>query len=71
MYLSGDGYRESLRRYRPTVFVNGRRVELVVDEPLLAPGVAAIAVTYDFALRGRSSPPGCGRRARGVRGSTG
>ncbi len=56
MYLSGDGYRESLRRYRPTVFVNGRRVESVVDEPLLAPGVAAIAVTYDFALREEFAP---------------
>lgn len=51
MLRSGEGYRESLRRYRPRVFVNGRRVESVADEPLLAPGVNAIAVTYDFALR--------------------
>jgi 4-hydroxybutyryl-CoA dehydratase / vinylacetyl-CoA-Delta-isomerase len=28
--MSGDEYRESLRRYRPTVFVDGRRVESVV-----------------------------------------
>jgi 4-hydroxybutyryl-CoA dehydratase/vinylacetyl-CoA-Delta-isomerase len=51
MLLSGEGYRESLRRYKPRVFVNGRAVESVADEPLLAPGIAAIAVTYDFAQR--------------------
>lgn len=44
-------FRESLRRYRPRVFVDGRRVEIVADEPLLAPGVAGIGVAYDFARR--------------------
>jgi 4-hydroxybutyryl-CoA dehydratase/vinylacetyl-CoA-Delta-isomerase len=56
MYRSGDEYRESLRRYKPTVFVNGRRVESVADEPLLAPGIAGVAVTYDFALREDLAP---------------
>lgn len=51
MLLSGEGYRDSLRRYRPRVFVNGAAVESVADEPLLAPGINAIAVTYDFAQR--------------------
>ncbi|MCC7365011.1 MAG: 4-hydroxyphenylacetate 3-hydroxylase [Dehalococcoidia bacterium] len=51
MLLSGEGYRESLRRLRPRVFVDGRRIESVADEPSLAPGVNAIAVTYDFAQR--------------------
>lgn len=50
MLMSGDDYRESLRRYSPRVFVNGDRVESVADEPRLAPGIAAIGVTYDFAL---------------------
>lgn len=50
MLMSGDDYRESLRRYSPRVFVNGERVESVADEPRLAPGIAAIGVTYDFAL---------------------
>jgi 4-hydroxybutyryl-CoA dehydratase/vinylacetyl-CoA-Delta-isomerase len=31
------------------VFVNGQRVEGVADEPLLAPGIAATGVGYDFA----------------------
>lgn len=51
IHLSGSEYRESLRRYNPTVFVNSRRIESVVEEPLLAPGIAGVAVTYDFALR--------------------
>ncbi len=51
MLLTAEAYRESLRAYRPRVFVNGRAVDSVADEPLFAPGVAAIGVTYDFALR--------------------
>ena len=56
MLMSAQDYRESLRRYKPTVFVNGRRVESVVDEPLLAPGVNGVGVTYDFALRQQLTP---------------
>ena len=51
MLMSAADYRESLRRYRPRVFVNGRRVESVADEPSLAPGIAAVGITYDFARR--------------------
>jgi 4-hydroxybutyryl-CoA dehydratase/vinylacetyl-CoA-Delta-isomerase len=56
MLMSGHDYRESLRRYRPHVYVDGRRVESVADEPALAPGVNAIALTYDFALREDLAP---------------
>lgn len=49
--MSGADYRESLRRYRPTVFIDGRRVESVADERALQPGLNAIALTYDYALR--------------------
>ncbi len=56
MLMSGQDYRESLRRYQPRVFVNGRQVESVVDEPLLAPGVNGVALTYDFALREDHAP---------------
>jgi len=51
MLLTAEEYRESLRRYRPRVFVDGEAVESVADEPRLAPGIAAIGVTYDFATR--------------------
>ncbi len=50
MLLSAEGFRESLRAYKPRVFVNGQRVESVADEPLLAPGIAGVGVCYDFAL---------------------
>ena len=51
MLMSAADYRDSLRRYSPRVFVDGRRVESVADEPGLAPGVNAVGITYDFALR--------------------
>lgn len=49
MLMTADDYRESLRAYKPRVFVNGRAVDSVADEPLLAPGVNAVGITYDFA----------------------
>jgi 4-hydroxybutyryl-CoA dehydratase / vinylacetyl-CoA-Delta-isomerase len=54
--MSGADYRESLRRLRPRVFVDGRRVESVADEPLLRPGINAIGLTYDFALKPEYEP---------------
>jgi 4-hydroxybutyryl-CoA dehydratase/vinylacetyl-CoA-Delta-isomerase len=56
MLMSSADYRDSLRHYRPRVFVDGRRVDSVADEPLLAPGVDAVGVTYDFALRPDLAP---------------
>jgi 4-hydroxybutyryl-CoA dehydratase / vinylacetyl-CoA-Delta-isomerase len=56
MLMSGQDYRESLRRYQPRVFVDGRAVASVADEPLLAPGVNGVALTYDFALREDCAP---------------
>ena len=49
--MSGDDYRESLRSYSPRVFLDGREVASVADEPGFAPGVNALAYTYDFARR--------------------
>jgi 4-hydroxybutyryl-CoA dehydratase/vinylacetyl-CoA-Delta-isomerase len=51
MLMSAADYRESLRRYRPVVYVDGQRIDSVADEPLLAPGVNGVGVSYDFALR--------------------
>jgi 4-hydroxybutyryl-CoA dehydratase/vinylacetyl-CoA-Delta-isomerase len=48
--MSGADYRESLRRYRPTVYLDGRLIESVADSAELQPGINALAVTYDFAL---------------------
>jgi 4-hydroxybutyryl-CoA dehydratase / vinylacetyl-CoA-Delta-isomerase len=51
MLMTAADYRESLRAYKPRVFVNGKAVGSVADEPLLAPGIAGVGVTYDFAHR--------------------
>jgi 4-hydroxybutyryl-CoA dehydratase/vinylacetyl-CoA-Delta-isomerase len=47
--MSSADYKESLRRLKPVVHVDGRQVESVADEPALAPGVNALGVSYDFA----------------------
>ena len=51
MLMSGRDYRDSLRRYKPSVYVNGRKVKSVAGDAELAPGVNAIGLTYDFALK--------------------
>ncbi|MEM1260840.1 MAG: 4-hydroxyphenylacetate 3-hydroxylase N-terminal domain-containing protein [Pseudomonadota bacterium] len=51
MLMSADDYRESLRAYKPRVFVNGDQVDSVADEPRFEPGIRAVGVTYDYALR--------------------
>ncbi len=51
MFMTAADYRDSLRAYRPRVFVNGQAVESVADEPLLAAGINAVGITYDLAHR--------------------
>ncbi|WP_313952947.1 4-hydroxyphenylacetate 3-hydroxylase family protein [Accumulibacter sp.] len=54
--MSGSDYRESLRRYRPLVYVDGRQIESVADAPELRPGINALSVTYDFARDAGKAP---------------
>jgi len=54
--MSGDDYRQSLRSYAPRVYVNGRAVDSVVDEPAFGPGLNALAFTYDAALQPELEP---------------
>ena len=54
--MSGDDFRESLRRYRPRVFLDGQLVESVADERGFGPGINAIALTYDYALKPKYAP---------------
>ena len=49
--MTGADYRDSLRRYKPTVYVDGQLIDSVADAPSLQPGINALAVTYDFAHR--------------------
>lgn len=62
--MSGADYRESLRRLKPVVWLDGRRVESVADEPALAPGVNALAYTYDFARDAALAPVALAAQAR-------
>ena len=55
-FMSSVDYRESLRRLRPTVYVDGRRIESVADDPSLAPGINALGVTYDMARDAKLAP---------------
>ena len=63
--MTAADYRESLRRYRPTVYVDGQLIESVADAPSLQPGINALGVTYDFAhdpkLAPRLTQPGLRR----------
>src|SRR3984957_5993012 len=49
MLMTAADYRDSLRAHKPRVFINGNAIDSVADEPLLAPRVAAIGLSYDFA----------------------
>jgi 4-hydroxybutyryl-CoA dehydratase/vinylacetyl-CoA-Delta-isomerase len=54
--MSGNDFRESLRRYKPRVFLDGRQVDSVADERGFGPGINAIALTYDYALKTQYAP---------------
>ncbi|HZV93846.1 MAG TPA: 4-hydroxyphenylacetate 3-hydroxylase N-terminal domain-containing protein [Caldimonas sp.] len=56
MPMTGAEYRESLRRARPRVWIDGHAIESVADAPQLAPGINALAVSYDFAMRDELAP---------------
>lgn len=56
MFMSGKNYRELLRGYKPSVYVNGHKVKSVAGDAAFAPGINAIGLTYDFALRPELAP---------------
>ena len=56
LLMSAQDYRDSLRRYKPRVFVDGRQVDSVADERAFQPGINAVGLTYDFALQTRYAP---------------
>jgi len=61
--MTGADYRESLRRAQPVVYVDGRRIASVADEPTLQPGINALAVTYDRAHDSALAPLMLARQA--------
>ncbi|HUP10316.1 MAG TPA: 4-hydroxyphenylacetate 3-hydroxylase N-terminal domain-containing protein [Caldimonas sp.] len=66
MLMTAAEYRESLRTLRPRVFVDGSRIDSVADAPQLRPGIAALGVSYDWALREDVAP-----LMRAVQGTSG
>lgn len=56
MFMSGKDFRESLRAYAPSVYIDGRKLESVAGDAALAPGINAIGLTYDYALRPELAP---------------
>ena len=54
--MTGSDYRESLKKLKPTVYLNGQLVESVADESGFQPGINALAVTYDFAHKPELAP---------------
>lgn len=56
MLMTAADYRESLRAYKPRVFIDGTAVNCVADEPLLLPGINSVGVTYDFAHKPEHIP---------------
>ena len=51
MFMSSKDYRESLRAFKPTIYVNGRLVASLADDADLLPGINAVGLTYDYALK--------------------
>jgi len=48
--MTGEQYRESLRRLKPEIYYMGEKIESVADHPAFVPHVNAAALTYEMAL---------------------
>ncbi|MGE4519654.1 MAG: 4-hydroxyphenylacetate 3-hydroxylase family protein [Desulfobacteraceae bacterium] len=49
MLMTAAQYEESLRKLNLKVYMFGKRVENVVDDPIIRPSMNAVAATYEFA----------------------
>jgi len=49
--MTAEQYEESLRRLNLVVYMFGKRVENVVDDPIIRPSMKAVAKTYELAHR--------------------
>ncbi len=49
--MKAEQYEESLRRLNLVVYMFGKRVENVVDDPIIRPSMKAVAKTYELAHR--------------------
>ena len=49
--MNAKEYEESLRKLKLKVYMFGKRIENVVDDPIIRPSMNAVAATYEFAHR--------------------
>ena len=49
--MTGEQYEESLRKLNLKVYMFGKRVENVVDDPIIRPSMNAVKLTYELAHR--------------------
>lgn len=49
--MNAREYEESLRKLKLNVYLFGKKVENVVDDPIIRPSMNAVAATYEFAHR--------------------
>ena len=49
--MDAKEYEESLRKLKLNVYMFGKKVENVVDDPIIRPSMNAVAATYEFAHR--------------------
>ena len=50
MRMNAKQYEESLRKLNLNVYMFGKKVENVVDDPIIRPSMNAVAATYEFSL---------------------
>lgn len=48
--MNGAQYKESLKKVKPIIYCNGRKIEDVVTDPMTAPHVNSAALTYELAF---------------------
>lgn len=49
--MTARQYEESLRKLKLEVYMFGKRIENVVDDPIIRPSMNAVAATYELAQR--------------------
>ena len=52
--MNAKQYEESLRKLNLVVYMFGKRIQNVVDDPMIRPSMNAVAATYELAQAGRN-----------------
>jgi 4-hydroxybutyryl-CoA dehydratase/vinylacetyl-CoA-Delta-isomerase len=47
--MNAQQYEESLRKLKLSVYMFGKKITNVVDDPIIRPSLNAVAATYEFA----------------------